>query len=79
MFVDQKKLNYTLVIDSPFQTIAVGLLLEFIGYISVLVCSPETLSLSSKSRIFLYNVHLALFVWIDDILTCTNTLVSIVI
>ena len=79
MFVDQKKLHFTLVIDSPFQTIAVGLLLEFIGYISVPVCAPETLSLSSKLRIFLYNVHLALFVWIDDILTCTNTSVSIVI
>ena len=31
MFVDQKKnLNRTLVIDSPFQTYAVGLLVEFI-------------------------------------------------
>ena len=26
------------------------------------LCTPETLSLLSKSRIFLYNVHLALFV-----------------
>ena len=30
MFVDQKKLNCTLAIDSPFQTFAVGLLVEFI-------------------------------------------------
>ena len=30
MFVDQKKLNRTLAIDSTFQTIAVGLLVEFI-------------------------------------------------
>ena len=29
MFVDKKKLNHTLVIDSPFQTFAVGLLVEF--------------------------------------------------
>ena len=31
--------------------------------------SPETLCSSSKSRIFLYNAHLALFVWIDDTIT----------
>ena len=30
MFVDKKKLNRTLAIDSPFQTFAVGLLVEFI-------------------------------------------------
>ena len=30
MFVDQKKLNRTLVIESTFQSIAVGLLVEFI-------------------------------------------------
>ena len=41
--------------------------------------SPETLSSSSKSRIFLYNVHLALFVRMDDTITCTNASVSIVI
>ena len=29
MFVDKKKLNRTLAIDSPFQTFAVGLLVEF--------------------------------------------------
>ena len=29
MFVDKKKLNHTLVIDSPFQTFVVGLLVEF--------------------------------------------------
>ena len=30
MLVDPKKLNLTLAIDSPFQTFAVGLLIEFI-------------------------------------------------
>ena len=40
--------------------------------------SPETLSLSSKSRIFLYNMHLALFVRMDDTITRTNASVSIV-
>ena len=32
MFVDQKKLNRTLAIDSPFQTFAVGLLIIFIDW-----------------------------------------------
>ena len=41
--------------------------------------SPETLSSSSKSRIFLYNVHLGLFVRMDDTITRTNASVSIVI
>ena len=36
--------------------------------------SPEMLSSSSKSSIFLYNAHLALFVWMDDTITRTNTL-----
>ena len=30
IYVDQKKLNRTLVIDSPFQKFAVGFLVEFI-------------------------------------------------
>ena len=38
--------------------------------------APETLSFSSKSRIFLYNAHLALFVRMDDTITRTNALVS---
>ena len=41
--------------------------------------SPETLSLSSKSRIFLHNAHLLLFVWMDDTITHTSVSVSIVI
>ena len=40
--------------------------------------SPETLSLSSKSRIFLYyDTHLALFVQMDDTITRTSKSVSI--
>ena len=50
----KNNLNRILAIDSPFQTFAIVLLVEFI------LLSPETLS-SSKSRIFLYNAHLALF------------------
>ena len=41
--------------------------------------SPETLSLSSKSKIFLFNAHLALFVMMEVTLTHTNISVSIVI
>ena len=36
------------------------------------LCAPETLSSLSKSRIFLYNVHLSLFVRMDDTITFTN-------
>ena len=38
--------------------------------------APETLSSSSKSRIFLYNAHLALFIRMDDTITRTNASVS---
>ena len=41
--------------------------------------TPETLSSLIKSRLFLNNAHLALFVRMDDTITSTNTLVSIVI
>ena len=54
----KRSLNCTLVIDSPFQTFTLGLLVEF-NYRPLL--SPETLSSLSKLRI-LFNVHLALFV-----------------
>ena len=37
MFVDKKKLNRTLVIDSPFQTFMVGLLIEFMDYSTIWV------------------------------------------
>ena len=55
----KKILNRTLAIDSPFQIFAVGLLVEFIA---LPLLSPETVSSFSKLRIFLFNVHLALFV-----------------
>ena len=60
IFVD-KKLNRTLAIDSPFQTFAVGLLVEFYR-LALPLLSPEMLSSLSKLRIFLLNAHLALFV-----------------
>ena len=41
--------------------------------------TPETLSSLIKSRLFLNNAHLALFVRMDDTITSTNALVSIVI
>ena len=44
----KKNLNRTLEIDSPFQTFAVGLLVEFID---LPLRAPETLSSLSKSRI----------------------------
>ena len=63
MFVDKKKFeNCTLAIDSPFQTFAVGLFVDFFYRLALPLLSPETLSSLSKLRIFLFNVHLALFV-----------------
>ena len=41
--------------------------------LTLLMLSPEMLSSSSKSRIFLFNAHLALFVRMDDTITRTNT------
>ena len=41
--------------------------------LALLLRTPEMLFSSSISRIILYNVYLALFVWIDDTITCTNT------
>ena len=42
--------------------------------------SPEMLSTSSKKdRRFSYSMHLALFIWMDDTITCTNASVNIVI
>ena len=38
--------------------------------------SPETLSSSSKFKIFLCNVHVALFVQMDDTITRTNASIS---
>ena len=52
--------NRNLAIDSP-QTFAVELLVEFID-LALPLRAPEMLSSLSKSRISLFNVHLALFV-----------------
>ena len=74
-FVDQKKnLNCTLAINSPFQTFMVGLLVEFYRLVLPLL-SPEMLSSSSISRIFIYNAHLALFVRMDDRITASVIIV----
>ena len=37
----KKNLNRTLEIDSPFQMLTVGLLVEFIDYIALLLRAPE--------------------------------------
>ena len=59
IFMDQTFFfNRTLTIDSPFQTFVVALPL----------LSPEMHSSSSKSRIFLCNAHLALFVLSNTIM-----------
>ena len=41
MFVDKKKLNRTLAINSPFQIFTVGFLIEFIDYVALSLLSPE--------------------------------------
>ena len=42
MFVDKKNLNRTLAIDLPFQTFAVGLVVEFIDWFSSTAFSRNT-------------------------------------
>ena len=56
----KKNLNRTLEIDSPFQTFAVGLLVEF--RLALPLRAPETLSSLSKSKISIFNAHLTLLV-----------------
>ena len=63
----KKILNRNLAIDSHFQTFAVGLRL------ALPLLSPEMLSSSNKSRIFLFNVHLALYVRMDDTIIPAHT------
>ena len=58
MYVTKKSLNGTLAVDSPFQTLVVEI---FYG-LALPLCAPETLSSFSKSRISLFNEHLALFI-----------------
>ena len=73
----QKILNRTLAIDSPFSNIR-GRTSRQIYRIALPLLSPATISSSSKSRIFLYNVHLALFVQMDDTITRANESVSFI-
>ena len=77
MSVVQKKLNRTLAIDSTFQTFASTSCQIY--RLALPLSTPETLSSLIKSRLFLNNAHLALFVRMDDTITSTNALVSIVI
>ena len=56
----QKSLNGTLAVESSFQTLAVDLWLIY--RLALQLRAPETLSWLSKSRISLFNAHLALFV-----------------
>ena len=53
-------LNGTLVVDLPIQTSAVDF--SLIYRLALQLHAPETLSSLSKSRISLFNTHLALFV-----------------
>ena len=65
MYVYIESLNCTLVVDSPFQILVVDFSLNL--RTSSTTRTPEMLSLLSKSRISLFNVHLALFVQDDTI------------
>ena len=78
MFVDQKMFESYFSDRLTFSNIC-GRTSRLIYRLSLLLLSPETLSSSSKSRIFLYNAHLALFVRMNDTITRTNTSVSNVI
>ena len=69
MFVNKKNLNRTLAIDSFFQTFTGRASHRSYG-LALPLRAPETLSSSNKSRIFLYNAHFALFVWMDNTITC---------
>ena len=75
MFVDKKLLNHTLAIESPFQTIAVGLLVEFID--SFYHCALQKCFPRRVNQGFSYIMHTLLFVRMDDTSTHTNASVSI--
>ena len=73
MSVDQKKIF----LNNTRSTHLYGRTSRRIYRPALPLLSPEPLSLSSKSRIFLYNAQLALFVRMDDTITRTNASVSI--
>ena len=75
MLVDQKKKFSDRLTFSNIH----GRTSRLIYTLALPLLSPEMLSSSSKSRIFLYNAHLALFVRMDDTITRTNASVSSVI
>ena len=71
MFVYKKIffLNHTLAIDSPFQTFAIRLLVEFIDLLYH--CFLQKRFLHRVNKGFAYNAHLALFIQVDDTITLT--------
>ena len=76
MFVD---LNRTLAIDSPFQTFAVELLVEFIDWLYHFFLQKHFPHRINQG-FFIHNTHhLALYVRMDDTITRINASVSIVI
>ena len=78
MFVDKKNNFESYFSDRLAFSNICGRTSRRIYRLALPLLSPEMLSLSSKSRIFLYNVHLALFVRMDDTITRKNASVSIV-
>ena len=62
VFVDKKKFESYFSDDSPFKIFVVRFLVKFINRLALQLLSPEMLPSLSKSRISLFNVHLALFV-----------------
>ena len=62
LYDSKKCLNGTVEVALPFQTLAVDILVEFILTTSITARSDRNAFLVSKSRISLFNVHLALFV-----------------
>ena len=77
MFVDKKKIESYFSDRLTFSNICCRTSRR-IYRLALPLHAPETLSSESKSRIFLYNAHLALFVLMDDTITHTNASVSIV-
>ena len=78
MFVDKKKFESYFSDQLTFSNIR-GRTSRRNYRLALPLRAPETLSLSSKSRIFLYNAYLVLFVRMDDSITRKNAQVSNVI
>ena len=67
MFVDQKNLNRTIAIDSPFQTFAVGLLVEF--RLALPLVSPKTLPEQLVDFLLMHTIY---FLSEDDIIMVSS-------